>query len=462
MLRGGRRYEQGASRLWISCGTTAGLTLASGLSASPLGSAPAPEVPLVFTPPSPALAAAGSAASSPAGSAGRFGTDPPVTWASALSPPITEHMLRDAFSDPGVFTVGVEEELMLVDARTLGLVPCAEALLQQADSPNPFRAELMAAMVEVVTPVMAGADDVCAVLSGARDELVRLAPDGVLVAAAGTHPTAGGDAVVTPSERYVAQDHEYRWASIGAGPLFGLHVHVAVPGPDRALAVYNALRSYLPEIAALAANAPFHAGRDSGLCSIRPKLFEAAFARAGTPPAFPSLSALVAHLDWGRRSGAFPDSSHLWWDLRLHPAYGTLEVRLPDAQTRPDDAAAVAAVVQATAALLAARYDAGEQLPVHPTERIDENRWRALRHGLRGWLADLDTGEPEPTRRRLGALLDELKDLGRDLGSEDALTHARTLLGGNGAERQRYVAQRSGLPGLLRWLAHETAPQRHA
>jgi carboxylate-amine ligase len=125
-----------------------------------------------------------------------------------------------------------------------------------------------------------------------------------------------------------------------------LHVHVAVPGADRALAVYNALRSYLPMLWALGANSPFVGGKDSGLCSIRPKLNEA-FPRAGVPPRFATWEELLSFEAWGRSGGLFPDHTHFWWDLRPHLEHGTLELRATDAQTRVEDAAAIAALYQA-------------------------------------------------------------------------------------------------------------------
>jgi carboxylate-amine ligase len=232
---------------------------------------------------------------------------------------------------------------------------------------------------------------------------------------------------------------------------------VGVGGADRSLAVYNALRSYLPELGALAANSPFFEGRDTGLSSIRPKLNEA-FPRAGIPPAFASWEELVGYVDWGRRGAILPDASHFWWDLRLHLTHGTIELRVADTQTHVRDAAAVAAVFQSLATWLGQQWDAGEELPVHPEHRIRENAWRGHRYGVRGHLVNLETGEPDPTRVRLERLITTLEPTGEAVGCGDELLWARTLLAGNGAERQRYVARRDGLPGVLRWLVAQTEP----
>ena len=174
------------------------------------------------------------------------------------------------------------------------------------------------------------------------------------------------------------------------------------------------------------------------------------------PPLFQNLDAYVSFLDWGRSGGLFPDSSHLWWDLHLHPTYGTVEIRVSDAQTRVRDNAAIAAVVQALVAWLALQYDAGDELPVDDYFRIRENAWRALRHGLNGWLVNLETGERQSTRERIGRLLDRLEPVARELGTDEQICDARALVAGNGADRQRCVAEHEGFDGLLRWLVAET------
>ena len=343
---------------------------------------------------------------------------------------------------------------MLVDPVSLSLAPVSERVLALFGPECSYRKELRATQIELVTPVCGTAAEACAALANARDVLVETLAGKVRLLGAGTHPTSTEWGLVTADERYQMLADEYEWAT-RRSVMCGLHVHVAVGGADRTLAVHDTLRSYLPEIGALAANSPYAEGRDTGLCSIRAK-FNEAFPRSGVPPAFGTWEAYVAFLDWGRSGGLFPDPSHLWWDLRLHPTFGTLEVRVADAQTRVRDNAAIAAVVQALAASLALQYDAGEELPVDDYFRIRENAWRALRHGVNGWLVNLETGERQPTRERIGRLLDRLEPVARELGTEEQIDEARALLGGNGAERQRQVAERDGFDGLLRWLATET------
>jgi glutamate---cysteine ligase / carboxylate-amine ligase len=265
------------------------------------------------------------------------------------------------------------------------------------------------------------------------------------------HPFAAAEGELSSGERYEQIVGEF--GAVARRQLVAsIQVHVAVGGARATLAVYNALRSHLPEIAAIAANAPFHDGRDSGLASVRPKIAEL-LPRQGLPPRIGSWEQFAAELRWGAAAGAVPEPRLWWWELRPHPVFGTLEVRVPDAQTTLADAAAVAAFVQALIARLAERYETGEELPALPTWRIAENRWSAARHGVEGEMADLETGEREPTRERLLRLIEDLTPTARRLGSEAMLSGARELAIENGAIRQRGVADQEGLRGLTAWLA---------
>jgi carboxylate-amine ligase len=354
-------------------------------------------------------------------------------------------------------TVGLEEELMLLDPETLDLTPRATEVLAATGGDSRFKLELPAAQLEIVTAPAATVAEAASELAAARRALSAAASGLARPAGSGVHPTASGVGVLNTGDRYDGIGAEY-------GPIarrqlvFGLHVHVAVAGAGRALAVYNALRSHLPEIAALAANAPFYEGRDTGLCSVRPKLSEL-LPRQGVPPPLESWEAFAAELAWGAAAARVPEPRQWWWELRPHPTFGTIEVRVPDTQSTVADSAAVAAVVHALAFHLTERHDAGDLPAVAPSWRIEENRWSACRHGLDGALADLHTGRRVPTRERLAALLGVLAPTGRRLGCEAELAHAGELLeDGNGAARQRAVAAERGLPGLLGWLADAFAP----
>ncbi|MEA2375548.1 MAG: glutamate---cysteine ligase / carboxylate-amine ligase [Thermoleophilaceae bacterium] len=331
---------------------------------------------------------------------------------------------------------------MLLDPVTLDLAPRARELLDRTAGDPRFKLELPAAQIEIVSPPLATVGDMAAFLAGARRDLAAAADGLVRLAGAGVHPFAAPEGELNAGERYDRTVEAYGRVA-HRQLVFAFQVHVAVPGPERALAVYNAMRSYLPELLALSANAPFHAGEDTGLASVRPKIGEQ-LPRQGVPPAIESWESFAAELAWGERAGTVSDPRVWWWELRPHPIHGTLEVRVPDTQTTVREAAAVAAVVHALAARLAERHDAGERLPVAPTWRIEENRWSALRDGVHGELADLETGRLAPTRDRLATLLDELAPAAAALGCGGELDSARELAVASGADRQRAVASDGG------------------
>jgi carboxylate-amine ligase len=241
------------------------------------------------------------------------------------------------------------------------------------------------------------------------------------------HPFAAPVGELNAGERYDAILADYGDVA-RSQQVCALQVHVALGSADAALAVYNALRGHLPELAALAANAPFHAGRDTGLASVRP-LIGGLLPRQGVPPVIPSWEAFAEMLRW------LADPRQWWWELRPHPTFGTLELRVPDAQTTVAEAAAVASFAYALVTWLAERFAAGEALGAPDTWRIAENRWVACRAGLDGEFADLLTGERRPVRE---VLRERMEQVGCDVPLER-----------NGAIRQREV----GLERAAGWLA---------
>ena len=359
------------------------------------------------------------------------------------------HQLRSSF-DGGEPTVGIEEELMLLDPGTLDLAPRASEVLEALGGDPRFKGELPAAQVELISEPCKTVGEAAAQVLAARTRLAEVAAP-LLPAGAGAHPFAAAEGELSADPSYAFTREEY-------GPVaprqlvFGLHVHVKIGGPERTLAVYNALRSHLPELAALAANAPFHAGVDTGFASIRPQL-SGLLPRQGVPPVLEHMDELAAALRFGREAGTYPEPRMWWWELRPHPVLGTLELRVPDQQATVADTAAVAAVGHALAVALAERHDAGEPLPNHPSWKIAENRWSAARHGLAGSLADLDSGEPAPTRRRVLDLIESLGATAERLGCSAELEAAAALAGQNGAERRRATAQRGGMRAVAEELA---------
>lgn len=352
--------------------------------------------------------------------------------------------LAAAFDRPDPLTIGLEEEAMLLDPESLDLAPHAPAVLARLDGDPRFKGELPASQIEIVTEPAGTVAEVISALAAGRADLVAASEGIALPAAAGVHPFAAVEGEMTDSERYAGIRSEY--GAIARRQLVSsLQVHVAVGDATRTLAVYNALREHLPEIAALAANARFYEGRDSGLASVRPKIAEL-LPRQGMPPPIRSWGEFADDLRWGRNAGTVPEPRLWWWELRPNPAFGTLEVRVPDAQTTIADATGVVAFIHALVGRLSA-----QSLPAHsaPDWRIEENRWSAARHGVEGEMADLVSGRRQPTRERLRHLLAEVEGH----GTEDALREARRLVDRNGAIRQRELAAEAGVTGMVAWLA---------
>ena len=343
---------------------------------------------------------------------------------------------------------------MVLDPDTFELAPRAGEILERVGDDGRFKLELPASQLEIVTPPCASVPEAARALSEGRRDLAARAPSVARFAAAGFHPSSPGLGELNTSPRYERTMREY--GEIAHRQLVcALQVHIAVPGSHRALAVYNAARDYLPWLAALGANAPFYEGRDSGLASVRAKIGEL-LPRQGIPPTLESWDDYAAALAWGTRSGMFPDPGTWWYELRPHPRFGTLELRVPDGQATVSDAAAIAAVAQALFAWLGERHDRGELVAPVPTWRIEQNRWSACRNGVQGEMADLRTGVARPTRTWLSQLLDALDPVAQRLGAgEKAMQRARELVEENGALAQRRVAERDGVPSVARWLASQ-------
>ena len=359
---------------------------------------------------------------------------------------MTGESLREAFDAPAPMTVGAEEELMLLDPETLDLAPVGPRALEAVGDPR-FKLEFPAAQLEILTVPAAAAGEVAAQLAAARRALAGAVSRFARPAGTGLHPFAPAEGALNPGSRYERTLRHYGPVA-ARQQLCALQVHVAVRGAERALAVHNALRSHLPEIAALAANAPFHDGRDTGMASARPKVSEL-LPRQGVPPALPSWEAFAGALRWGAAAGPMVDYRSWWWELRPNPAFGTLEVRVPDAQATVGEAAAIVATVHALAAWLAERHDAGDLGPPAPTWRIEENRWSAAHRGAHGEMADLETGRRSPTAERLAGLLDRLAPVAEGQGTADLLAAARGLIAENGADRQRAAGDPRAAAALL-------------
>jgi glutamate---cysteine ligase / carboxylate-amine ligase len=376
---------------------------------------------------------------------------------SELPTSITRDLVH-AYGESPAWSIGIEEEFQLVDTESLALVPRVESVLGLAsDSDRRYiKQELMQSIVEVATPPCTTVAQARVELEALRSRVADLAREsGCLTASAGTHPFSRYELQsITDAERYHQLVDRLRWVA-QRELIFGMHVHVGIGSPEQATYVFNHLRCVLPELLALSANSPFWQGRDTGLASSRSTVF-ASFPRSGIPPSFDTWEDWTGLVRRAMRAGAIDDYTYLWWDVRPHPKFGTVEVRVCDAQTRVDDTLALAAVIQATAAWLGARFDAGDRSELPPQFLIEENKWSAARHGVAGEFIDLGADERISTRAAIERLLDEVADHAAELGSSSELDHARTMLDETGADRQRAAhAERRDLRDVARVVLTE-------
>jgi glutamate---cysteine ligase / carboxylate-amine ligase len=353
------------------------------------------------------------------------------------------------------WTVGLEEEVMLLEPDGSPAWR-SEDVLALLDEQN-ARGETHGLALEIATDphssVGAAVSQLRVLRAGVAEAVRSL---GLCAAVAGTHPTARSEDVeVSPGARY-----QYLHATMRElarrEPTFALHVHVAVPDPELAIRAFDGMRHHVPVLLALSANSPFTRGVDSGLASARTPVFQA-FPRTGLPRAFGTYEAYVEAIDVLLRCGAIPEPTFIWWDLRLQPRLGTLELRVMDAQTRIRDTAALAALVQCLVRLEALE---GFAEPEDVPEAMDENRFLAARDGIDAELLDARRSRRVPAAGRLATLVDACWPHARALGCERELALLAHLAGDPGAVRQRAIASESGLQGLVHALCGDFSPPR--
>ena len=322
-----------------------------------------------------------------------------------------------------------------------------------------IKAELLQSVIEVATHVAGSVGEAIEDARGLRATLRDAAAErGAVIASAGTHPFSRWEHQdVTDTARYRALMEEMRWVA-EREVIFGLHVHVGLASADEAIAVCNGLRTWLPELLAISANSPFWQGRATGLASTRTKIFET-FPRSGLPPSFGSFEEFELLVDRAIKSGSFPDYTYIWWDARPHPKLGTLEVRIPDAQTRLESVAGIVALVQSLVATLAEDFERGEKPQVQPVTLVADNKWRAARDGLNGKLIDLERDEERPAREAVLALVERAEPAAIRLGCREELAEVERLVErGTGADEQKSVYEETGsLLAVAQWLAEQTS-----
>jgi carboxylate-amine ligase len=343
---------------------------------------------------------------------------------------------RERFDAAEDFTVSVEEEFALLDPSSLDLVNRFEdvqaAARGTALEPN-LVGELIASEVEVKTGKQPTFAEVPAALAERRAALAALVePLGLVLGATGTHPWASWrDQRIIDTPHYRRNDEILRYV-VWRNNTFGVHTHVAIRGADRAVRVTAALRNWLPELLAVSASSPFHEGVDTGLHSARTQVFTRFFPRCGVPDALRSWDEHAAYVRFLYETGSVDEHTQLWWSVRPHLAFPTVEIRICDAQPDVADAQALTALMVSLTARCARALDEGEPLPEQPHRLIEENMWRAIRNGLSGELIDLERGDVLPARARVERLLEWVLPVADELGATPWLR----LPEHNAAERQ--------------------------
>src|SRR5438045_1703492 len=344
------------------------------------------------------------------------------------------------------FTLGIEEEFAIIDPDTRELRSHIQEILEYGKVilKEQIKPEMHQSVVELGTEICQSIVDARAHVIELRSRLAELAGrSGLKIASVGTHPFSHWrDQLITQGERYreIVKDMQQL---ARANLIFGLHVHVGIPDLDSAIQVMDQIRYFLTHIYALCGNSPFWVGRNTGLKGYRLKVFER-FPRTGIPDAFESLSEYEDYCKLLVKTGCIDNPKKIWWDIRLHPFFNTLEMRVCDAQSRVDDTLAMAALIQAVIAKLYKLFRQNTTFRVYRRRLLDENRWRASRYGIDGKLIDFGREAEVETRSLVNELLEFVSTEVEELGSKREMAHIeRIMREGTGADRQLEVFHRT-------------------
>ena len=346
--------------------------------------------------------------------------------AQKLSPEEQIRSAREGFDAGKDFTVAVEEEFAILDPESLGLANRFEDFQEAAkgtEVEEHLVGELIASEVEVRTGRCETFADAATVMVERRRQLLELAGRlDLALCAAGTHPwSPWQEQRIIDTPHYRRNDEVLRYV-VWRNNTFGLHVHVGIKGADRAILVTNALRGFLPDLLACSGSSPFVEGVFTYLHSARTEVFTRMFPRCGVPDAFRDWAEYEEYVRFLYRTGSITEHTQLWWSVRPHFAFPTVELRICDGQPELGESQALAAFMYALTARIARAIDEGEELPDHPHRLIEENLWRAIRHGLSGELIDLRTGDVIPARARIEQLLQWTMPVAEELGVAPFLT----------------------------------------
>ena len=359
--------------------------------------------------------------------------------AQRLSPDEQLRLAREQFEQADDLTVAVEEEFALLDPVSLDLVNRFEEV-QDAASETELEeflvGELIASEVEVRTGRCESFTEAAAKIGERRGQLLSLAENlEIALNAAGTHPwSPWQEQRIIDTPHYRRNDEILRYV-VWRNNSFGLHVHTAIRGADRAVRVASALRNYLPELLAFSASSPFLENVFTGLHSARTEIFTKLFPRCGIPDAFASWAEYERYVRWLYATGSIDEHTQIWWSVRPHLAFPTVEIRICDGQPQLGEAQALAALLHSVTARIARALDEGEPLPAYPHHLIEENFWRAIRYGLSGELIELGSF-PEPRVRPARAALEDLVEWVLPVAEEIGAAPFLAVPTVNAAERQ--------------------------
>ena len=353
-----------------------------------------------------------------------------------LSPDEQLQFAREQLESGEDFTVAVEEEFALLDPATHDLVNRFEdvkaASVGTTVEPH-LVGELIASEVEVKTGRCGSFAEVPALMAERRAQLAAIVePLGLSLCAAGTHPWADWKQQrIIDTPHYRRNDELLRYV-VWRNNTFGFHVHVGIRGADRAIAVHNGLRAFLPELLALSASSPFVENVVTGLHSARTQIFTRFFPRCGVPDWYDGWDGFERYVRFLYETGSMTEHTQLWWSIRPHLAFPTVEIRISDGQPELAEAQSLAALSVSLAARIARAVDEGEPIALHPHRLIEENTWRAIRYGLAGELIDLDRGDVLPARARIERLIEWVLPVAEEIGAAEYLAVPER----NSAERQ--------------------------
>ncbi|HEY1012432.1 MAG TPA: carboxylate-amine ligase [Herpetosiphonaceae bacterium] len=359
------------------------------------------------------------------------------------------------------FTIGIEEEYQIIDPDTRELRSYITQIIDEGQLVlrEQMKPEMHQSIVEVGTHV-------CRTVTEARAELIRLrsaigslaASKGLAIAASGTHPFSSWmKQDITPHERYYGVVNEMQEAARRL-LIFGMHVHVGMPDNETCVQIMNVARYFMPHLLTLSTSSPFWMGRQTGFQSYRSIIFTN-FPRTGIPDVYQSYAEFAEYVNTLIRTGSIDNGKKIWWDLRPHPMFGTLEVRVCDIATKVDEAIMLAAFVQAIFVKIHSLFRKNQTFRVYNRSLINENKWRAARYGLDGKLIDFGRSEELPARELMLELLDFVDDVVDDLGSREAVDYLHKVLeDGTSAHRQLKVYEESGgdLKAVVDLLVRET------